>query len=82
MDETQMNKQKFVDNSWDVFGRRKMMDKYDHEANSRGCKIIDYDKYHRQYKIEMMLLLSVLIFYFAVGFIIGLVAMVSYIYHI
>jgi len=53
--------------------RGRMTDKYDYEANKKGCIIIDYDKYRRGYIEEAMLLIGVIGLYFMIGLIFGVV---------
>lgn len=55
------------------FERDRLIDKYDHEANARGCKIFNYDYYERQRNIEALLLVGTLGLYFIIGMLIGFV---------
>lgn len=48
------------------------IDKFDHEANSMGCKIFNYDYYERQRKIDIMLLIGTLGLYFIIGVLLGI----------
>ena len=64
--------QKHIINSFLKNNMEKTLDKYEYNANKYGTEIKDYDKYHRAYRENTMLIITAVMLYLILGVLIGI----------